>query len=269
MSWSRVDPSTRALAALAVALAAFVPVFLLAPADDGRVVVVAALAGALVAAVSWQHFPGWDLFAAGCAFTVAGRFHSVLPSGWFLQAMLLLPGVVCWYLGARLTELWLVFPLGYGDPFVWGRWRRLREELVRGGTVTAVLALAAWILLSGLLGAAEPLAFPLAAGLSLAAGLRWPVRRPLWPVLGLLAALPLAGPGNRLVATLLGVPPPTPVDPWLLGGMLILGGMVGLWLSRWRRGEPRGPRGEDPRRVAPGRSADPAKDLQHHRPHVR
>lgn len=240
MTWSRVAPEHRALAALAGALAFFVPVFLLAPADDARVVVVAALAGVLTAAACWQHFPGWDVFVAGCAFTVAGRFHALLPSAWTSQALLLLPAVASWYAAARLTELFLVFPVGYEEQAPREKWPRLREELGRGSLVTLLSAGVGWLLLTLLMDAAEPLAFPMAVGLGFATGLRWPLRRPLWQVLGLLAALPAAGATARALANLRSVPPPAAADPWLLGGMLTMGALVGLWLSRWRRSEPWG-----------------------------
>lgn len=239
MTWSRLPAEHRALAALAGGLVFFVPVFLVAPADDWRVVVVAALAGSLTACLCWQHFPGWDLFAAGCAFAVAGRLHALFPEDWTRQATLLLPAALSWYAGARLTETWLVFPLGYEDRSPFGGSRRLREDLGRGLFTMLAVGLAGGLALTFFLPAAEPLAFPMGLALSLAAEQRWPIRRPLWPVLGLLMALPAAGALAQVLARRLALPPPALADPWLLGGLLTSGALVGLWLSRWKRGPSR------------------------------
>jgi hypothetical protein len=234
-TWPRLAPEWRALASLLGALATFVPVFLWAPADDWRVVAVAVLVGALTACLCWQHFPGWDLFVAGCAFAVAGSVHPLLPSDWTRQATLLLPAAAAWYAGARLAETWLVFPLGYEDRSPFGGSDRLLRELGRGARVTLAVGLVGWLLLTLLLEAAGPLALPLSAGLTLWADRRWPVHRPLWAVLGLLVALPAAGASAAGLADLLQRRVPAAEDPWLVGGLSIVGSLFGLWFSRWRR----------------------------------
>jgi len=104
-TWSHLDPEWRALASLMGALVTFVPVFLWAPADDWRVVAVAGLVGALTACLCWQHFPGWDLFVAGCAFAVAGSQHPLIPADWTRQAWLLVPATAAWYGLAPLLQV--------------------------------------------------------------------------------------------------------------------------------------------------------------------
>lgn len=235
--WSRLADEHRALAALVAALAFFVPVFLLAPADDWRVVALAALTGALTAVVCWQHFPGWDLFVAGCAFAVAGAFHDLPPEAWSRQAILLLPAAASWYAGARLGEAWVVFPLGHEDRSSLGGLSRLVRELGRGCLVTLSVGGGALVIWSLFMEAAAPLCFPVALILTLGADARWPVRRPLWAALGLLVALPAAGVCATALAGLFALPPPAAADPWLVGGLSIAGSLWGLWLSRWRRGE--------------------------------
>jgi hypothetical protein len=237
ISWPRLADEHRALAALAAALLFFVPLFLLAPADDWRVVALAALAGGLTAVVCWQHFPGWDLFVAGCALSVAGAFHAAPPDEWTAQAILLLPAAASWYAGARLGESWVVFPLGHEERTALGGMARLLRELGRGCLVTASVGGVSWVTWSLFLEAAAPLAFPLALILTMLADGRWPVRRPLWAALGLLMALPAAGGVAGALARALSLPLPAAADPWLVGGLSILGSIWGLWLSRWRRGE--------------------------------
>jgi len=237
ISWPRLADEHRALAALAAALLFFVPLFLLAPADDWRVVALAGLAGALTAVVCWQHFPGWDLFVAGCALSVAGAFHTVPPDEWTVQALLLLPAAASWYAGARLSEAWVVFPLGHEDRSSLGGMSRLLRELGRGCLVTVSVGGVAWVMWSFFLEAAAPLSFPLALVLTLLADAHWPVRRPLWAALGLLMALPIAGGTAGALARLWSLPFPAAADPWLVGGLSILGSLWGLWLSRWRRCE--------------------------------
>lgn len=251
------------MAALGVAVPFFAVVFLVAPADDlGRIAFLSFLTGVLTAAVCWQHFPGWDLFVAGCAFVVAGRFHSMpLGSGWQGQAALLLPAVAAWYAGARLSELMLVFPLGYDHRPPLSNWSRLQDELARGSLVLALHAVGVAAVLGLLLPAAQIVAFPAGLGLSLAVGVRLPVRRMLWPVLGALVGLCLAGSVGTFLDRMAEVSPSTPPDPWLVGGLLTVGVMLGSWGSRWYRGEPKGPRpsrGKPADEVRPSGAAPPA-----------
>lgn len=253
MQWSRVEPEARAMAALGLAIPFFVVVFLLAPADNLlRILFLSFLAGGLAAAACWQHFPGWDLFVAGCAFLVGGWFHS-LPVGatWGDQAVLLVPAAAAWYAGARMSELLLVFPLGYEYRAPLRNWGRLREELGPGSAVLGIHAAATALVLGALLPAAQLVAFPLGLAVSLAVGLRLPVRRTLWPVLGALLGLWLAGFLGDALDRLVGVTRVSLPDPWLVGGLLTVGVLLGLWGSRWYRGEPKGPKPLKPSGAAP------------------
>jgi len=244
-TWPHLAPEWRALASLVGALGTFVPVFLWAPADDWRVVAVAALVGALTSCLCWQHFPGWDLFVAGCAFAVAGSQHPLLASDWTRQAMLLLPATAAWYAGARLAETWLVFPLGYEERSSFGGPPRLLREMGRGARISLASGMAAAVLGVVLLEAAVPLALPLAGALTMWTDRRWPARRPLWGILGMLVALPIAGTVSAGLADLLYLSSPAADDPWLIGGLTLIGSMFGLWLSRWGRIVTRSRRGEE------------------------
>lgn len=244
MQWSRLEPEARALVALGVAIPLFSVVFLLAPADSDvlRISFLSFLAGAVTAAVCWQHFPGWDLFVAGCAFLVVGRLHRLpVDSSWLGQAALLAPAAAFWYGGARLSELLLVFPLAFDHRVPLGSWSRLQEEGRLGTLVVGLHAGVTAVVLGLLLPAADLAAFPLSLALGLVVGSRLPVRRPLWPVLGNLAGLWLAGGLGAALDRWAGASPVLP-DPWLAGGLLTVGGLLGLWGSRWHRGEPGGPR---------------------------
>lgn len=234
LKWTNVAPEVRAILAAIIAAGTFVPVFLFAPADDLRVTAAALIAGCLTAVVCWQHFPAWDIMAAGLAFAVAGSYHAVDTQNWVFQACLVLPALVFWYLGARLGENRLVFPLGYDDNTGEMSWTRIQQEGRKGLVVSGLLFATTWWFLGFFVEAWTLLDFPFCCLATYLVCSRWHIKRPLWPALGLLIALPLAGLVMITAARVLQAAPPTLADPWLLGGLMISGSTIGLWVARWR-----------------------------------
>ncbi|MGM9991787.1 MAG: hypothetical protein ACI376_02920 [Candidatus Bruticola sp.] len=233
--WSSAIIYIRLLAAYFISFMVFGFMFALAPADDLRAAAAALIAGTLGGLIMQAKAPGWELFAAGSAFTAVGIVHIISPSQWLSQAWLPAPVMLCWYLGNKLgAEL----PTNYKEEPLSESAKlftisRLRREERRGLLVILWSSCSSCILLAPLAPGADWLAFPIAFTLTFAVARKWHIRRQFWPSMGLLIALPLSGGANIFMNNFFKFDPMQLPDPWLSGGLMIMGACFGLWLASW------------------------------------
>ncbi|MEW6280105.1 MAG: hypothetical protein AB1758_15855 [Candidatus Eremiobacterota bacterium] len=213
----------------------------------GRAVVMGLVAGVLSSLLSGTVTPGWPLFAAGCAFIVGSSRQAVLlGTAWLNSAGWMLVALVTW-LGASQVVSILMRTAG---PALDEEEDSLANLPGLGGVA---LGTALWLL--ALFPSAPALAIPATFLLTVVVGRRFDFSRPHWPVAGALLGLLLAYLLAVQVAPAAGLlrhhaypvrhAPVYPFDlaylppanPWLLGGMLLVGSTLGYWYSRWRKAE--------------------------------
>lgn len=210
------------------------------------------LVAGLFASLAAGHMPsGWGLFSAGCALCVTSR----LQPEWFGPGWL---NGVTWMLAALVG--WLISGLAVQRLY---RWLDPSWEFSASGTEgsrgllglgwVAVLS-ALWLV--WLFPSAPALAVPITFILAMRSAYRFRLAHPAWVAFGALVGMLIAylipvqifaarpdlpvyhaypaGQTPIYPYDLGSLPPP---DPWLLGGLLLMGSVAGFWCARWRASE--------------------------------
>lgn len=234
LTWRSMPLTIRSFLAYFTTIFIFGFVFSSAPADDWRAPVVAIITGAIGGVILQKQIPGWELLTVGSAFTAVGAMHVVVPSQWLGQSCLLLPTMLCWYLGDKLgDDLLATLKDPNTEPTRLFSVARLRREERRGFFVVLWTACGSFVIWAPLAPGVHWLALPVAFALSFAVAMKWHIRRQFWPTLGFLIALPFSGWTNICLNNFFKLPPLQLPDPWLSGGLMTIGSSLGLWLAAW------------------------------------
>lgn len=251
MKWLDAPLELRAVASVTLgSIAAWVLVSL-GVDNDLRALVCGLVAGLFAALAAGRMPGGWSLFSAGCALCITSRLQPLwLGPGWLNGATWMLAALVGWTLsGLVVSRLYLwIDPSSPVAPVA-----SSSGGLLSLGWMAVLTAL--WLL--WLFPCAPALAVPLTFVLALRSASRFRLGHPAWIALGALVGMMLAylAPVQLLAMhpemsayhpypagqtpiypyDLGALPPP---DPWLLGGMLLMGSVAGFWCARWRLTEP-------------------------------
>ncbi len=251
MKWLDAPVELRAVASVVVGcLGAWVLVAL--GVDNALRASVCGLVAGLFAALAAGRLPaGWSLFSAGCALCITSRLQPHwLGPGWLSGATWMLAALVGWLVSGLLVDrLYLWVDPASTDYTVRGEGSR---GLLGLGWMAVLTAL--WLI--WLFPCAPAVAVPVTFLLALRSAGRFRLSHPAWVAFGSLVGLLLAylvpvqlaascagqsvyhafPAGQTMVYPydLAFLPPP---DPWLLGGMLLMGSVAGFWCSRWRAAE--------------------------------
>lgn len=210
---------------------------------------VSGLVAGLFSALGAGRLPaGWGLFSAGCALVLCSRLQPLwLGDGWLNGATWMLAAIVGWLIsGWAVDQIYLWVDPSSAEPPV-------PAEGSRGllGLGWMAVGTALWLLI--LFPSSAILAVPLSFLLAMRSVSRFRLAHPGWAACGALVGLLLAflAPTQVLLSRpdlslyqaypkgmtpvypydLAFLPPP---DPWLLGGLLLIGSVAGFWCARWR-----------------------------------